>query len=187
MQTHLSEPLNKRLVFVTGDKGGVGKSFMALTLVQHIFRRRLRKPVLQRSVIDQARGDFGGGDTSTKLARRNFTIAVIVNAHSLKLPSIFWEAILRDEQETGSRIIIGTIHEVTPQAAKWNENDSFAGRTFPYFQVAALTWDGESVSGSLALTPLDSTCPVRVLNVPFYLDFMGESIEFALPAMAPYL
>ena len=35
MQTHSSEPLNKRLVFVTGDKGGVGKSFMARTLVQH--------------------------------------------------------------------------------------------------------------------------------------------------------
>ena len=85
-----------------------------------------------------------------------------MNAHSLKLPLTFWEAILRDEQETASRIIIGTIHEVTPQAAKWNENDSFAGRTFPYFEVAALTWDDESVSGSLALTPLDSTCPVRV-------------------------
>jgi hypothetical protein len=35
MTTHPSDPLNKRLVFVTGDKGGVGKSFTARTLVQH--------------------------------------------------------------------------------------------------------------------------------------------------------
>ncbi len=30
-----STPIHKRLVFVTGDKGGVGKSFTARTLVQH--------------------------------------------------------------------------------------------------------------------------------------------------------
>jgi hypothetical protein len=35
MKTPLSEPIAKRLVFVTGDKGGVGKSFTARTLVQH--------------------------------------------------------------------------------------------------------------------------------------------------------
>jgi len=35
MKTLPPDPLAKRLVFVTGDKGGVGKSFTARTLVQH--------------------------------------------------------------------------------------------------------------------------------------------------------
>jgi hypothetical protein len=35
MKTLPSDPIAKRLVFVTGDKGGVGKSFTARTLVQH--------------------------------------------------------------------------------------------------------------------------------------------------------
>jgi hypothetical protein len=35
MKTTPSDPIAKRLVFVTGDKGGVGKSFTARTLVQH--------------------------------------------------------------------------------------------------------------------------------------------------------
>ena len=35
MKTLPPNPLAKRLVFVTGDKGGVGKSFTARTLVQH--------------------------------------------------------------------------------------------------------------------------------------------------------
>ena len=34
MKTPTSAPIAKRLVFVTGDKGGVGKSFTARTLVQ---------------------------------------------------------------------------------------------------------------------------------------------------------
>jgi len=35
MKTTSSSSISKRLVFVTGDKGGVGKSFTARTLVQH--------------------------------------------------------------------------------------------------------------------------------------------------------
>ena len=35
MKTSSPDPAAKRLVFVTGDKGGVGKSFTARTLVQH--------------------------------------------------------------------------------------------------------------------------------------------------------
>ena len=35
MKTTSSASISKRLVFVTGDKGGVGKSFTARTLVQH--------------------------------------------------------------------------------------------------------------------------------------------------------
>ena len=79
-------------------------------------------------------------------------------------------------------ILLEVLTACSDRGAANQENDSFLITHLPWCELDGVEWDAEYVSGCLILLCFDPHKPNRLV-VPFYLDYIGQTMRLDLPTV----